>query len=64
MLLDRQWLGEETLEDRFPQIFGILRYKDISVKEAFREFGGRMECHVNVMRNLNGWEVCNYESLL
>lgn len=33
------WLGEETPKNRFPQIFAIGRYKDILVKESFREFG-------------------------
>lgn len=54
----------ESLKDRFPRIFAIAQEKCIFVEAIYGN--GRMDgvWSVDVVRNLNDWEVGEYEDLL
>lgn len=54
------WIDEGTLKNRFPQLFTIAKYKEISVKDAYRDGEGGRKSNVEVTRNLNDWEVNDY----
>lgn len=58
------WSEVGVLKARFLQIFAIIWYKDISVKEAYRDGAGGRVWHGKVMRYLDDWEINEYESLL
>lgn len=49
---------------RFPWIFAIGQYKDIYVKKAFVVGEDRRQWHVEIVWNLNDWEINKYEFLL
>lgn len=40
-----------------------MRYKNISTKEAFYEGEGHLGWYMEVMQNLNGWEINDCELL-
>lgn len=58
------WVGGRILEDQFPQILPIAQFKNITVEEANNDVGVNKEMDVNVIRNLNDWEINEYETLL
>lgn len=49
--------------NRFPSIFAIAESKNMVVKEAYKERNGNRVWEGNVSKNLNGWEVQEYEIL-
>lgn len=58
------WTDGGCLKERFPRIFALVPNKNMNVEEAFGggRSGGGWE--VVVLRNLNDWEVEEYENLL
>lgn len=49
--------------NQFPQIFVIAQAKNMFVEEAYGEGNDRREWSVNVTRNLNDWEIEEYEAV-
>lgn len=49
----RFWLEGGALRARFPWFFAVAQYKELCVKESFRDGGGCREWHVEAMRNLD-----------
>lgn len=45
-------------------IFAIAQSRGMVIEEAYRDISGSTEWMVNVTRNLNDWEVSEYEALL
>lgn len=48
----------------FPKIFEIVQFRNMVVKEVYKEHNGNRFWEVNVLRNLNDWEIQEYENLL
>lgn len=59
-----KWPISGKLETPFPRIFTIAMSKNMKVEEACIEGNGSRSWFVSVTRNLNIWEIEEYESLL
>lgn len=57
-------VGRGRLEDHFPRIFVIASPKNMRIAAAFTEGSGRRGQNVNVTKNLNDWEIEEYEAVL
>lgn len=58
------WLEEGRLKDQWPQIFTIAQTKNTMIMDAYEGDELRREWTVNVTRNINDWELEEYEALL
>lgn len=59
-----EWLDGGCLKTRFPRIYAIAQSKNMRVEEAYATENGGLSWTVNVSRNLNDWEVFDYEEVL
>lgn len=57
-------MGEGCLKRHFPRIFNITQFKEMTVEEAYQAVNDRIVWSINVIRNLNDWEVAEYEGLM
>lgn len=59
-----RWAGDGSLMSRIPRIFNIAQYKSLTVGESYQFINGRAVWAINVQRNMNNWEVAEYDGLL
>lgn len=59
-----KWIGEDSLNNKFPRIFELAQSKLLVVAEADMDFNDRVQWSVDVSRHLNDWEIKDYEDLL
>lgn len=53
-----------TLRYQFPQVYVIAWYNNALIQDSFIGNMENSECFVEVIRNLNEWEVGEYKALL
>lgn len=58
------WVEGGSLMSRFSLIFAISQSRNMVSKEAFNKVNGNRECVINVTKNLNDWEISEYEALM
>lgn len=58
------WLKGGILREKFTWIYAITWHKSISIYESYSGNGGEGEWNIEVLRNLNDWEIREYETLL
>lgn len=58
------WVVGGSLKRQFPRIYAIAQPKNMLIEDAYREKNGSREWIINVNRNLNDWEVEEYEATL
>lgn len=62
--LEDDWVGECKLQDWFLRIFAITMEKDLVVEKAYSVAGEERVWDVQLFRNLNDWEVDEYNEML
>lgn len=58
------WVGNRCLRWSFLRIFNIAQTTKMTVEEAYRVLNGNIVCCINLKRNLNDWEIEEFEDLL
>lgn len=58
------WIKKECLMRRFPRIFETSKAQNMMMQDAYRNNNGSVEWLINVTRNLQDWEIREFENLL
>lgn len=58
------WLGTRRLKVQFPHTFNIVRCKNMLIKDVYEGDISRRVWLIKMTRNLNYWELEEYEGLL
>lgn len=62
--LEDMWIDEYKPKDTFPSIYAIAQDKSSLVQEMYSVRGDQWDWMVRLCRNLNDWEVVEYQELL
>lgn len=61
---DDEWVGSCRLKDKYPRIFAIAQNRNMYVREVYIGIGEDRVWNVQLNRNLNDWEIKDYQQLM